>query len=137
MQVTSNYLPFGGVGSSGYGRYHGYEGFKMFSNMKSCLVRPTLDFAPFNTQFPPYNEDQKKQILSILPYSGTTQAAFCKKISWCCIIMLLAIVAIVIWNPIATSVAELQTKGLARSLPIVASEDLMKQKGHGTCVSAA
>lgn len=28
MQVASQYLPFGGVGPSGYGRYHGEAGFK-------------------------------------------------------------------------------------------------------------
>jgi hypothetical protein len=53
---------FGGVGASGYGRYGGYEGFKQFSNAKSILVRPTLNFAPFNNALnPPY--DEAKQAL--------------------------------------------------------------------------
>lgn len=32
MHFTSQYLPFGGVGASGYGRCHGFEGFKQCSN---------------------------------------------------------------------------------------------------------
>jgi coniferyl-aldehyde dehydrogenase len=30
-------MPFGGVGMSGYGRYHGIEGFKQFSNTKGVM----------------------------------------------------------------------------------------------------
>lgn len=47
-QVINSDLPFGGVGHSGYGRYHGKAGFVQFSNPKSMLVRPPLDFYPFN-----------------------------------------------------------------------------------------
>lgn len=32
FQMVNPNLPFGGVGQSGYGRYHGIEGFKAFSN---------------------------------------------------------------------------------------------------------
>lgn len=32
LQMANHHLPFGGVGSSGYGRYHGISGFKNFSN---------------------------------------------------------------------------------------------------------
>ena len=31
-------LPFGGVGPSGMGSYHGYDGFKEFSHAKACLL---------------------------------------------------------------------------------------------------
>ena len=37
-------LPFGGVGESGMGRYHGYQGFLTFSNAKSVFSK-----GPFNT----------------------------------------------------------------------------------------
>lgn len=40
-------MPFGGVGYSGSGRYHGISGFKAFSNAKSVLIKPTTNFAPF------------------------------------------------------------------------------------------
>jgi coniferyl-aldehyde dehydrogenase len=43
-------LPFGGVGQSGYGRHHGIEGFREFSNLRGVFVRGTNDlidaFAP-------------------------------------------------------------------------------------------
>ena len=32
FQIVNPYLPFGGVGNSGYGRCRGFEGFKQFSN---------------------------------------------------------------------------------------------------------
>ena len=36
-------LPFGGVGESGYGCYHGYEGFLNFSNLRSIYYQTTFD----------------------------------------------------------------------------------------------
>ncbi len=39
MHITNTYLPFGGVGSSGVGRYHGVSGFKQFSQQKSILKK--------------------------------------------------------------------------------------------------
>jgi len=41
MQVTNSHLPFGGVGDSGIGSYHGEAGFKAFSHYKSILDKPT------------------------------------------------------------------------------------------------
>ncbi len=38
MQVTSNHLPFGGVGESGIGNYHGKASFDTFSHYKSVLT---------------------------------------------------------------------------------------------------
>lgn len=37
MHIVSHYLPFGGVGSSGMGRYHGKYSFETFSHSKSIL----------------------------------------------------------------------------------------------------
>jgi len=37
MHLASSHLPFGGVGYSGMGRYHGKEGFYTFSHRKSVL----------------------------------------------------------------------------------------------------
>ena len=37
MHFVSHYLPFGGVGHSGLGRYHGKYSFDTFSHTKSVL----------------------------------------------------------------------------------------------------
>ena len=39
MQVSNSNLPFGGVGESGIGSYHGESGFKTFSHYKSILEK--------------------------------------------------------------------------------------------------
>jgi coniferyl-aldehyde dehydrogenase len=38
VQVTADDVPFGGVGQSGMGHYHGIEGFLTFSHAKNTLV---------------------------------------------------------------------------------------------------
>lgn len=47
-------LPFGGVGPSGMGRYHAYEGFQTYSNMKAVLVRSSI----YSVRYilPPFNK---------------------------------------------------------------------------------
>lgn len=41
MHIMVNDMPFGGVGESGYGAYHGKAGFDTFSHRKSVLKRPS------------------------------------------------------------------------------------------------
>jgi aldehyde dehydrogenase (NAD+) len=51
-------LPFGGVGASGFGAYHGKASFDTFSHRKSVLKKPTwLDPSFF---YPPYNDAKRK-----------------------------------------------------------------------------
>jgi aldehyde dehydrogenase (NAD+) len=52
MQIASPYLPYGGVGSSGIGRYHGKRSFDTFSNHRSVLVKSNLFDLPL--RYPPY-----------------------------------------------------------------------------------
>jgi aldehyde dehydrogenase (NAD+) len=40
MHMTNSRLPFGGVGESGMGAYHGESGFRSFSHYKSILEKP-------------------------------------------------------------------------------------------------
>jgi acyl-CoA reductase-like NAD-dependent aldehyde dehydrogenase len=49
VQLTALHLPFGGVGMSGHGRYHGRLGFEIFSNMKSVLARRLWPEPPLRT----------------------------------------------------------------------------------------
>ncbi len=54
VQLANNELPFGGVGFSGFGRYHGEESMKTFSNEKS-IFKNTLLFEVYK-RFPPFDE---------------------------------------------------------------------------------
>jgi len=52
MHIANPNLPFGGVGHSGMGNYHGEAGFRSFSHYKSLLKKSTL-FDP-DIKYPPY-----------------------------------------------------------------------------------
>lgn len=41
MHAATPYLPFGGVGESGIGNYHGHNSFKTFSHEKSIVKQTT------------------------------------------------------------------------------------------------
>ncbi|PHV12935.1 coniferyl aldehyde dehydrogenase [Chitinimonas sp. BJB300] len=43
MHVGQDDLPFGGVGASGMGHYHGHEGFETFSKLKPVFVQSRLN----------------------------------------------------------------------------------------------
>lgn len=51
MHISNGRLPFGGVGASGHGRYHGEAGFNAFSHHKSILEKPNW-FEPSMKYFP-------------------------------------------------------------------------------------
>jgi len=52
MHIANDKLPFGGVGNSGLGKYHGHESFLAFSNKRAVVNTPTwidlpLRYVPF------------------------------------------------------------------------------------------
>lgn len=47
MHIANHNLPFGGVGNSGMGSYHGHKSFLAFSNEKTYVSSPTLIDVPF------------------------------------------------------------------------------------------
>jgi coniferyl-aldehyde dehydrogenase len=51
---TNENLPFGGVGASGYGAYHGESGFLMFSHQKPVFAQSRA--TPARLLYPPYGE---------------------------------------------------------------------------------
>jgi aldehyde dehydrogenase (NAD+) len=63
MQIASSYLPYGGVGSSGIGRYHGKASFETFSNIRSVLVKSNL--LDIWLRYPPYSK-LKTRIVRLL-----------------------------------------------------------------------
>ena len=56
-------LPFGGVGPSGMGSYHGIEGFKAFSHAKSVYKQPgKIPVTKLAGFMPPYGDTSEKSI---------------------------------------------------------------------------
>ena len=56
MHLSNPNLPFGGVGNSGMGQYHGSYSFDTFSHSRSVLVKGKHEL---NIKYPPYNEHKK------------------------------------------------------------------------------
>lgn len=52
MQIANDRLPFGGVGNSGMGRYHGRDSFDAFSHRRGVVESPARFDLPF--RYPPY-----------------------------------------------------------------------------------
>jgi len=64
MQLTNSNLPFGGVGFSGLGSYHGKAGFDTFSHFKSILDKPF--WIEPGLKYPPYSNLKLKIIKQLV-----------------------------------------------------------------------
>jgi len=54
MHVSTSELPFGGVGNSGFGKYHGKASFEAFSNARSVFSQTNL--FDLKQRYPPYDK---------------------------------------------------------------------------------
>ncbi len=61
IHVSVGTLPFGGVGESGMGRYHGEHGFTTFSHIKSIVDKKT--FIDLKVRYQPYNRKKHMKLL--------------------------------------------------------------------------
>ena len=64
MQFSNDKFPFGGVGLSGTGSYHGEAGFTSFSHFKGVLLKPTWFEFPF--KYYPYTKWKSNMIKRII-----------------------------------------------------------------------
>jgi coniferyl-aldehyde dehydrogenase len=55
-------LPFGGIGPSGMGNYHGIDGFRTFSHARAIFKQTSLDIMRYSGMLPPYGEKAQKQL---------------------------------------------------------------------------
>ena len=62
MHISQEDLPFGGVGPSGMGAYHGYDGFKTFSHAKAIYRQSRFNVAKLGGMLPPYGPATEKTI---------------------------------------------------------------------------
>ena len=60
LQIANNSVPFGGVGMSGTGNYHGIYGFKTFSHERNVMRQSSLDTMTF--LYPPYHKGNEKSL---------------------------------------------------------------------------
>ena len=58
LQIANQSVPFGGVGMSGTGYYHGIYGFKTFSHERNVMRQSALDTMTF--LYPPYHKKGEK-----------------------------------------------------------------------------
>lgn len=63
LHVAQDDLPFGGVGPSGMGHYHGHEGFLTFSKAKGVFAKQRFNAA--RLIYPPYGKTLQKMIYKL------------------------------------------------------------------------
>ncbi len=64
LHITSPRAPFGGVGNSGMGSYHGYESFRTFSHFKTVLKKSL--FFDVSLRYHPFTKKKSEQARRIL-----------------------------------------------------------------------
>jgi len=62
FQIAPPSLPFGGVGESGLGNYHGKYSFDTFSHPRSVVYAPTWTETLLAKRNPPYNQKKTAQL---------------------------------------------------------------------------
>lgn len=63
MHVANNNIPFGGVGNSGMGNYHGKRSFEIFTHTKGVVKRAKRLDIPL--RYPPYDDKRKMKVLKM------------------------------------------------------------------------
>jgi len=93
MQATVSSLPFGGVGASGTGAYHGKHTFDVFSHKKSVMIKSLgLEIAN-NIRYPPYDDTKLGIITKLTTQSIVRPFPFLK------VILVLLVSYILVKNP--------------------------------------
>lgn len=72
VQAAVPSIPFGGVGQSGIGAYHGKFSFECFSHRKACLIKKQNLEALNAIRYPPYNERNLKTAIWFLTPSRSS-----------------------------------------------------------------
>jgi coniferyl-aldehyde dehydrogenase len=62
VHVSCEDIPFGGIGPSGMGSYHGIEGFKTFSHARAVYTQTKINLQALGGMIPPYGEKCDKTL---------------------------------------------------------------------------
>jgi len=83
---TNPALPFGGLGASGQGKYHGVAGFEEFTHSRAVMFRPT--FIDPAVRYPPYSDKTVAQFKSfmVFPPFGRKTRLFFKAVKYFAIV---------------------------------------------------
>lgn len=80
MHFTVPTLPFGGVGPSGQGAYHGKQSFDTFSHHRASLTQPFGLEKALDARYPPYNAGKLKMLnavlFGVLPFGKSIKTGF-------------------------------------------------------------
>lgn len=75
IQFINHYLPFGGVGTSGYSAYHGYYGFENLSHWKPIIE---ANSNVVSMRYPPFTSSKISLTRKLLGLDGLTQYTLVK-----------------------------------------------------------
>lgn len=73
FHILNSELPFGGVGSSGYGSCHGKRGFDCVSHEKPIMEKFSINMFPFNSRYPPFASTRQTLLRGLLKTSSISQ----------------------------------------------------------------
>ena len=62
MHFACDDMPFGGVGESGMGNYHGFEGFKTFSHARAVFKQGVVNLNKLAGTLPPFSDKMDKMM---------------------------------------------------------------------------
>jgi len=84
VHLSVETLPFGGVGASGMGAYHGRYTFTTFSHMKSILVRDFSKLGEYlgETRYPPYEQWKWRRMAFLLKNRKLPSLSWLSSIAW-------------------------------------------------------
>lgn len=67
IHLANHHLPFGGIGKSGMGSYHGHAGFKEFSHMRS-IMRQSTWYRGIELFYAPYTKTKLKLVQFLIRF---------------------------------------------------------------------
>ena len=115
MQFMSPKLPFGGVGQSGYGRCHGYQGFLELSNQKSIFTKYQIKMWPFSVIWPPYTKSKQRTVHFMLKYLSANQSTIAKRL------VILIILLWILWLVVTKRITWKKVKNAQNILKVALS----------------